>query len=53
MDKAKEKKDSSELINKALVFFVNNAFSFTVGVMAFVHAVLMIERCPYALFFRE
>ena len=42
MDKAKGKKDSSELINKALVFFVNNAFSFTVGVMAFVHAVLMI-----------
>ncbi len=45
MDKAVNKKQSSKsdpaLIDKALLFFVNNAFSFTVGVMGFVHAMLL------------
>jgi len=49
MDKAVNKKQSpksdSALIDKALLFFVNNAFSFTVGVMGFVHAMLLFIFC--------
>ena len=45
MEKAENKKQSGKsnraLIDDALLFFVNNAFSFTVGVMGLVHAILL------------
>ena len=41
-DNAQIDNGSWVILRKALGFFVNNAFSFTVGVMGFVHAVLMV-----------
>ena len=41
-DNAQIDNGSWVMLRKALGFFVNNAFSFTVGVMGFVHAVLLV-----------
>ena len=41
-DKAQLSKGTTGLVIRVLRFFVNNAFSFTVGVMGAVHAVLLV-----------